>query len=135
MNPPPAPGKQRRQRWRAAAAGLLWIAAILVVLAVDGVARAAPAFGQEAAPEQVVVLAQAASVEAVLNNVRNWIVGILALLATVFLTIGGARYVWSGGDPGEVEKARSALRSAAFGYALAVLAPLIVEVLKGIVGA
>ena len=35
----------------------------------------------------------------------------------------------------EVERARMALRSAAFGYALAALAPLIVQVLKSIVGA
>lgn len=43
--------------------------------------------------------------------------------------------MWAGGDPGEVERARAALRSAAFGYVLALLAPLVVEVLKGIVGA
>ena len=61
--------------------------------------------------------------------------GILAGLATVYLTIGGARYTMAGGDPGEVERAREALRSAARGYALAALAPLVVEILKGLVGA
>lgn len=88
-----------------------------------------------AASGATVVLALADSVNQVLDNVRNWIVGILAALATVFLTIGGARYLIAGGDPSEVEKGRSALRSAAFGYALAALAPLVVEILKGIVGA
>jgi len=81
------------------------------------------------------VLAQAESVEQVLDNVRGWIVGILALLATVFLTIGGVRYILGGGDPGEIEKAKVAFRSACVGYALAVLAPLVVTVLQGIVGA
>jgi Type IV secretion system pilin len=66
---------------------------------------------------------------------RNWIVGILAALATVFLTVGGARYTMSGGDPGEIARAREALRAAAIGYAVAALAPLVVEVLKGLVGA
>ena len=80
-------------------------------------------------------LALVGSVGQVLDNIRNWIIGILAGLATVFLTIGGARYVMAGGDPAEVERARVALRSAAFGYALAALAPLIVQVLKSIVGA
>ena len=80
-------------------------------------------------------LALVGSVGQVLDNIRNWIIGILAGLATVFLTIGGARYVMAGGDPAEVERARMALRSAAFGYALAALAPLIVQVLKNIVGA
>lgn len=135
MKPRTAPRMVGRRRWGATATRALWVASFLVLLAVGVAGNAAPAFGQETVAEQVVVLAQAGSVEAVLNNIRNWIVGILALLATVFLTIGGARYVWAGGDPGEVEKARAALRSAAFGYALAVLAPLIVEVLKGIVGA
>ncbi len=84
---------------------------------------------------RVTDLALVGSVGQVLDNIRNWIIGILAGLATVFLTIGGARYVMAGGDPAEVERARMALRSAAFGYALAALAPLIVQVLKSIVGA
>ncbi len=82
-----------------------------------------------------VVLALADSVTTVLNNVRNWIMGILAGLATVFLSIGGVRYVMGGGDPGEVEKAKTAFKSAGWGYGLAALAPLVVEILKGIVGA
>jgi hypothetical protein len=88
------------------------------------------------APTAVVSdLALAASVGQVIDNLRNWIIGILAGLATLFLTIGATRYVMAGGDPAEVERARAALRSAAFGYALAVLAPLVVQVLKSIVGA
>ena len=71
----------------------------------------------------------------VLDNIRNLLIGLLAGLATVFGTIGGTRYVMSGGDPGEVERARAALRAAAFGYVLAALAPLAVELLKQIVGA
>jgi hypothetical protein len=81
------------------------------------------------------VVALAGSVTDVLNNVRNWIMGILAGLATVFLTIGGVRYVMGGGDPGEIEKAKTAFKSAGWGYGLAALAPLVVEILKGIVGA
>ena len=81
------------------------------------------------------VLALANSVNDVLNNIRNWIMGILAGLATVFLSVGGVRYVIAGGDPGEVEKAKTAFKSAGWGYGLAALAPLVVEILKGIVGA
>jgi hypothetical protein len=92
---------------------------------------AAPA----AAADPAHVVALAASVGAVLDNIRNWIMGILAGLATVFLTVGGVRYVMAAGDPGEVEKAKTAFKSAAIGYGLAALAPLVVTVLKGIVGA
>lgn len=85
--------------------------------------------------ETTQVLALAGSVSDVLNNIRNWLMGILALLATVFLSVGGVRYLVGSGDPGEVEKAKTAFKSAGFGYALAALAPLIVAILKGIVGA
>jgi hypothetical protein len=70
----------------------------------------------------------------VISNLTNWIVGILAGVATLFVTIGGLRYVTAGGDPGQVEKAKAALKSAVVGYALAVLAPLLVSILASIVG-
>jgi hypothetical protein len=79
-------------------------------------------------------LAAAASIAQVISNTTAWIVGILAGIATLFLTIGGLRYLMAGGDPGEVEKAKTALKSAAIGYGLAVLAPVIVTVLKSLVG-
>ncbi|GAA0626558.1 hypothetical protein GCM10010174_52610 [Kutzneria viridogrisea] len=85
--------------------------------------------------ETTQVLALAGSVDEVLTNIRNWVMGILAGLATVFLSIGGVRYVMGGGDPGEIEKAKVAFKAAGIGYALAALAPLVVTVLKGIVGA
>ncbi len=68
-----------------------------------------------------------------ISNLTTWIVGILAGVATLFLTIGGLRYLTAGGDPGQVEKAKTALKSAAVGYALAVLAPLIVSILASLV--
>ncbi|MDG4857587.1 pilin [Streptomyces sp. T-3] len=76
----------------------------------------------------------AADIPTVINNLRNWIIGILAGLATLFLTFGGLRYLMAGGDPGEVEAAKRALKAAAIGYGLAILAPVLVTVLQGIVG-
>ena len=111
-----------RRRWS-------YLTLIVELAIVALLASAAPARAD------TVVLAIAGSVSDVLNNVRNWIMGILAALATVFLSVGGVRYVMGGGDPGEVEKAKTAFKSAAWGYGLAVLAPLVVEILKGIVGA
>ena len=74
------------------------------------------------------------SISQVLTNTTLWIVGILAGLATLFLTLGGVRYLMANGDPAEVEKAKTALKSAAIGYALAILAPVIVTVLRSLVG-
>jgi len=79
-------------------------------------------------------LAAATSIAHVISNTTAWITGILAAVATLFLTIGGLRYLMAGGDPGEVEKAKTALKSAAIGYGLAILAPVIVTVLKSLVG-
>lgn len=74
------------------------------------------------------------SIPTVISNLQNWLIGILAGLATLFLVIGGVRYVISGGNPGEVEKAKTAFRSAGFGYCLAILAPVVITILKSIVG-
>jgi hypothetical protein len=103
-----------------------WNAATLTV----ALLTAAPAFAADA------VLADAATdrLNTILNNATAWLVGILAAVATLFLTVGGVRYVMAGGDPGEIEKAKGSFKSAGLGYALAGLAPLVVAILKGILG-
>jgi hypothetical protein len=126
-----AVGVRHRAANRRAAWGRYALTVELLVLAVmltGSAAHAEPVVLAQA------VLAQAASVDQVLTNVRNWLMGILAALATVFLSIGGVRYVMANGDPGEIEKAKAAFRSAGVGYGLAALAPLVVTVLQGIVG-
>ncbi|MDA0565152.1 pilin [Streptomonospora sp. S1-112] len=70
----------------------------------------------------------------VITNIRNWIVGLLVALATLLLTIGGLRYLLAGGDPGEVNRAKDTLKYAALGYGVAILAPILVEILRGFVG-
>jgi hypothetical protein len=70
----------------------------------------------------------------IIGNATGWLVGILAGIATLFLTIGGVRYVMAGGDPGEIEKAKGSFKSAVLGYALAALAPVVVMIVKGILG-
>ncbi|RBQ15324.1 hypothetical protein DP939_36395 [Spongiactinospora rosea] len=108
----------------AASIGLGFILAI----GIAHVARASPDIVAEG-------LAAPSSLSQVIDNLRNVIVGLLVGLATLFLTVGGVRYILAGGDPGEVEAAKKTLRYAALGYGVAVLAPLLVSVLKGIVGA
>lgn len=123
---------EHEPRQRPHSAGLrrgLWLAGLTVLVLAVVVTRA------HGAAETVEVLALEASVNAVLENIRAWIMGILAGLATVFLSVGGVRYIMAGDEPGEVEKAKTAFKSAGWGYGLAALAPLVVEILKGIVGA
>lgn len=106
-------------------------ALVLTVLVAAGLVATAPS----AWAETTHVLALANSIHDVLTNLRNRLMGFLALLATVFVTVGGVRYVAANGDPGEVEKAKQSFKGAGWGYALAALAPLLVEILRGIVGA
>ncbi|MEU1811075.1 pilin [Micromonospora aurantiaca (nom. illeg.)] len=70
----------------------------------------------------------------IISNITSWIIGLLVGVATLFLTIGGIRYLAAGGDPTEIEKAKSALKSALLGYALAVLAPILLGVVRGWIG-
>jgi len=76
----------------------------------------------------------AKTVPQVIDSTTAWIVGILAGLATLMLTVGGVRYLMAGGDPAEVQKAKIAFRSAAIGYGLAVLAPVVVAILQSLTG-
>lgn len=69
----------------------------------------------------------------VITNIRNFLTGLLVALATLFLTIGGIRYMLAGSDPSEVGRARNTIRYAALGYGIAVLAPLLIEILRGFV--
>ncbi|WP_200215424.1 pilin [Micromonospora coerulea] len=85
----------------------------------------------------VVLLPYAAPVKTipqVIDGIQSWIMGIVAAVATLFLVIGGLRYMTAGGDPAQVEQAKGNLKSALMGYALAVLAPVILQVLQGILG-
>ncbi|MFD8493886.1 pilin [Amycolatopsis sp. NPDC059657] len=90
--------------------------------------------GSAASAETVHIVALAGTVDEVLSNIRKWIMGILAGVAVVFLTVGGLRYLMAAGDPGEIEKAKGAFKAAGIGFGLAALAPIVVEILKGIVG-
>jgi hypothetical protein len=96
------------------------------------IAAGPPGAGRAARIAGIILAAR--SVSQVINHTTVWLVGILAGLATLMLTVGGVRYLLAGGDPAEVQKAKIALRSAAIGYGLAVLAPVIVAILKSLTG-
>jgi hypothetical protein len=109
--------RRLRRLRRPAYAGAL--AVVLVVL------LATPALAQAADP----------TLSGVIDRTRKLLVGLLAGLATLFFTVGGVRYLFAGGDPGQAEKAKVALKSAAIGYGLAALATPLVGLLKYVVGA
>jgi hypothetical protein len=117
--------KRHASRTRALA-GLALAAALIVLLVV---ATSVPASAADGLP-----LAAPKSLGEILSGIRTWLMTILAGIATVFLTIGGVRYLMAGGDPSEIERAKSAFKSAGIGYALAIIAPIILTILDQIVG-
>jgi hypothetical protein len=76
----------------------------------------------------------AGDVNGVIDSIRNWVAGVLAALATLFLTIGGVRYLIASGNPRAVEEGKAAIKSALIGYALAALAPMFVDILRRVLG-
>ena len=111
---------------KAATVGITVAATVLLLLGIG-----APASAAAADPLPLAV----ADLPTVINNMTVWITGIIAAVATLFLTIGGTRYLMAGGDPSEVERAKGSLKSAGIGYGLALLAPVILTILKNILGA
>jgi hypothetical protein len=70
----------------------------------------------------------------VIEGLRWWIMGIAAAIATLFLVVGGLRLMAAGGDPTQAEQGKANIRSALIGYAVAVLAPVILQALQSILG-
>ena len=100
----------------------------VAVTAAATAAGAAPAYAAD------LHLRAANSLPVVIANITNWIIGLLVGVATLFLTIGGLRRLAAGGDPSEIEKANSAFKNALLGYALAVLAPILLAVVQSWIG-
>ena len=116
------------RRGRPAAVRALTATASLATVALVAVPSAA--YADPGAP---VVLA-ANPLPVVIANLQAWIMGILAAVATLYLVLAGVYWTTAGGDPAQVDKAKGALKNALVGYGLAVLAPILLEVVKGIVG-
>jgi hypothetical protein len=71
---------------------------------------------------------------AVLDNLRLALAGILAGLATIFLMVGAILYLAAGGDRRNVERGKQAMKSALIGFALAALAPILIDIVRRVVG-
>jgi hypothetical protein len=106
---------------------------LLGVTAVSAALLAASAL-PAAAAQGGGVLAAVTSLNQVMSSITVWLTGLVGGLATLLLTVGGIRYLLGAGDPGEVMKAKETLKHAAIGYGVAVLAPLLLTILKSFVG-
>jgi hypothetical protein len=123
----------RRARGRRAQV-FWWAVRAALVCALMSVVMGRPAAALTSAPLTVGPVLAVDDLETVVDRATAWLIGILATVATFFLTLGGAKYLAAGGDPSEVERAKTSLKNAGVGYALALLAPVILDILQAILG-
>jgi FtsH-binding integral membrane protein len=60
------------------------------------------------------------------TNIVNTLITAAAVLAVIFLVLGGIRYITSNGDPGRTAQAKQTLTYAIIGLIIAIMARLIV---------
>ena len=109
------------------------IKAFLAVSVTTTALTVASALPAAAAPAPMLDAA-VTSLNQVITNITVWIGTLLGGLATLLATVGGVRYLLANSDPAEVAKAKETLKGAAIGYGVAVLAPVLLVILKGFVG-
>jgi hypothetical protein len=118
-------GRAARGGWRTVRYTAVHLATTALMLSVP-----AAAFADPSGP----VYLAANDLPTVISNLQKWVMGLLFAVATLFLILGGVYRVTAGGDPAQVEKSNTQFKNALIGYALAVLAPVLLQVVKGIVG-
>ncbi len=115
---------QRSDAYHQTSARLCWTVAVATGAALLGALLfPAPAY------------AASGDLNSVIDSIRLWAAGLLAALATLFLMIGGIRYLLASGNARMMDEGKAAIRSALIGYALAALAPMLVDILRRVLGA
>jgi hypothetical protein len=87
-----------------------------------------------AAQAPVPAYAASGDINAVIDSARLWIFGILAGLSMLFITIGAAKYLVASGNPHAMEEAKETVKSALIGFGVAALAPLLVDIIRRVLG-
>jgi type IV secretory pathway VirB2 component (pilin) len=64
-------------------------------------------------------------------NIINWVLGILALVAVVFVILGGFQWMTAGGNEEKIEKAKKVISAAVIGLIIVLLAWAIVIFVAG----
>ena len=70
-----------------------------------------------------------------LLKIANGVGMVIASLGTIMIVVAGILYLLSAGDPGKMQKAKTALIYAIIGIAIGIMASSIVSMVRGIIGA
>jgi Type IV secretion system pilin len=74
------------------------------------------------------------SIVDILNRVRDMLMLVIGSLSLVMLTVGGIRYVTAGGDKDGINGAKQTVKHALLGLGVAILAPVLIQIIKTILG-
>jgi len=74
------------------------------------------------------------SIADILNRVRDMLMLVIGSLSLVMLTVGGIHYVTAGGDKEGIHRAKQTVQHALLGLVVAVLAPVLIQVVKTVLG-
>lgn len=93
-----------------------------------------PAGAEEEKPAQAPKPAPPPDLKAVVDGFQAWLLTFATALAVLALTVAGIYYLFSAGNPAQVERAKLIVRATVIGYSLMVLAPVVLRALQAIVG-
>lgn len=71
------------------------------------------------------------NLEVVVQNVTNWILGFIGMVAVLFIIWGGVQYLTSGGNQTQMEDAKTTIKNAVLGLVIAGIAYAIVTAVIG----
>ena len=74
------------------------------------------------------------SIVDILNRIRDMLMLVIGSLSLVMLTVGGIRYVTAGGDKDGVDGAKQTVKHALLGLGVAILAPVLIQIITTILG-
>ncbi len=69
-----------------------------------------------------------------INNLLNWMMGFIGVIAVVYLMYAGFKYVTAGGDSKKAQEAKEGITQAIIGIAIAVIGYLLVSLVFTVLG-
>ena len=100
----------------------------LTLSATPGIAASISTWGAECAPSNVPT-----DIRGAIMNVTNWILGFVAIIATLIVIYGGVLYLTAAGNEEAVEKAKKTISYGIIGVVICGLAYAIVIVVSNVI--
>lgn len=74
------------------------------------------------------------SIYGIINNVMNWILGIVGILGVIGFAIAGILYLTAAGDDGRIQTAKNAMMYSIIGVVVALVGLIALKAAEGLLG-